>query len=496
MRISSNVDFVNVPDKEQLLYISSLFDVNEIVASFREICAQRSTFELPRNSVHINQTLASRYFLDQYMFKYRSLNQSMSPSMFIEREFTNTELDTTDRRSLSDEVLATCDIYPDSTAAAMIWYVNKYGAKTVLDFNAKWGVRLVAAAACAVNYIGFDSYLPAQDGYTRLIEVLESKPELTVHTESFLETIIYDEIDMVFSTLANLTSDIAAFNLITSAWSWLIQDKLLCLHVPRQLIGSSMEAGLIPLMKMQPGAVLLQKHSLDNLGEQGAILYVWKKGVFEPPALIQVSSTWSLGQLTLVGRALSHYLKSLPQNLVYIGDCYTKLTEEIVQLKPSDSKITVYVNETNRQCIDTLTVLGVTVRKYSSNIVTSDLLETVKVYTESIRGFLIPSDLNDPLFESALLYILKASLPRDAEEELIQPERVWIETNSVVLIRVLLTVWKSNTLLITHQRPNFSIKDSLPLFLKGRVVEYYNKDKLSLKQMKSQYGYKNDVVIK
>ena len=74
-------------------------------------------------------------------------------------------------------------------AAAALMY-KKYNSKSVLDFTAGWGARLIAAAALDIDYTGIDANRALKPGYDKIIEAI--KP----YTKSKLK-MIYKEAEKV-----------------------------------------------------------------------------------------------------------------------------------------------------------------------------------------------------------------------------------------------------------------------------------------------------------
>ena len=65
-------------------------------------------------------------------------------------------------------------------AAALNIY-KKYGAKSVLDFTAGWGSRMVAAAALNINYIGIDANKNLSEGYNKIQKLIKPHTNSNIH---------------------------------------------------------------------------------------------------------------------------------------------------------------------------------------------------------------------------------------------------------------------------------------------------------------------------
>ena len=88
-------------------------------------------------------------------------------------------------------------------AAAALMY-KKAKAKTVLDFTAGWGARMVAAMALDIDYIGIDSNKSLKKGYMKIVNLLKpyTKSKVTLKFQK-AETVDFAKLpkyDFVFTS--------------------------------------------------------------------------------------------------------------------------------------------------------------------------------------------------------------------------------------------------------------------------------------------------------
>ena len=79
--------------------------------------------------------------------------------------------------------------------AAALNIFKKYKAKSVLDFTAGWGARMIAAAALDINYIGIDSNKKLENGYKKI------KSAIKPYTKSKIKMIFKEAEKVDFSKL-------------------------------------------------------------------------------------------------------------------------------------------------------------------------------------------------------------------------------------------------------------------------------------------------------
>ena len=88
-------------------------------------------------------------------------------------------------------------------AAAALMY-KKAKAKTVLDFTAGWGARMIAAMALDIDYIGIDSNKSLKKGYMKIVKLLKpyTKSKVTLKFQK-AETVDFKKLpkyDFVFTS--------------------------------------------------------------------------------------------------------------------------------------------------------------------------------------------------------------------------------------------------------------------------------------------------------
>jgi len=64
---------------------------------------------------------------------------------------------------------------------------TKYNAKSVLDFTAGWGGRMLGASSMDIGYMGFDTNIKLKEGYDKMKKDLEIGEECSIEYESMLE---------------------------------------------------------------------------------------------------------------------------------------------------------------------------------------------------------------------------------------------------------------------------------------------------------------------
>jgi len=76
---------------------------------------------------------------------------------------------------------------------------QRYNPTTILDFCAGWGGRCIAAMACDINYIGFDTNIHLKEAYEELNYPTTSKVEIHIEDSSLVDYSQYTY-DMVFTS--------------------------------------------------------------------------------------------------------------------------------------------------------------------------------------------------------------------------------------------------------------------------------------------------------
>lgn len=382
----------------------------------------------------------------------------------------------------------------------LVSILNKYNIQVLLDASVGRGNRMIASLSEKRRYIGVYDYLPLKNVGTQALAAWKlPESQLTLLYGSFDTAAVGDYIvDAIILPLTMKNSPTQTCNWIIKAWNNLNPGKLLLVHSEfftsdlRQLVERTVET----LVGVSSSSAMIYE-----LGDTGK-LYVWRKTEQSVPrnwTSMTRKGDVLRSDVPLMKRAMGAYSRSLGTGLHYVCSSYVD-DEGIISLcetVPSGT-ITVYIKNEPRKnkMVDTIASLGYDVARYTS---TSDNVYATLKEDLPPSDTLLPLMFDDPLFEACLVQALRASLPQEGQA-LVQFDRVWLETDYLVLIRALLYVWPRTTLLLSVNGSPEIMRKDISLDVRGRTIIYKKYDHKSrktrtLEQMRGTLGYKEDIIL-
>ncbi|CAH6420717.1 Hypothetical protein POVR2_LOCUS234 [uncultured virus] len=404
--------------------------------------------------------------------------------------------------------------------SAMVWLIRNYKIDSVFDSEVGRGNRMIACITNHVKYYGVYSYLPMRETAAVVVQAFKLDPAIaTLIYKPFDEVLIGEyDVQCIFLTLPATLSASQTCSKIIKAWNNLSAGSILVMYSKE--FDSSLRLLTSQVMEILIGV----SASSDRFYELGRgtdeRLRVWKKNdqplVNTLPSVELRGNVFQSVGMSLMYRAIPTYLRSYSNDtqLHYVCNAYVPdvVALDLAKLIPQH-KLTVYVSSwtKSQQFVNSLNKSSQTVVRYNED--SGKKQDSLSI---DPRDVLLPAMLEDPLFEACLIQSLRVYLPQDSGQLITFP-RVWIETDYLVLIRALLTVWPRTTLLVSTNQKIDRFSNMIDLEQRGRVLLFSRQQQAdtksknardksnnaasarskskSLKQMKDDYGYAEDAIL-
>jgi hypothetical protein len=388
------------------------------------------------------------------------------------------------------------DKYKESfRPSVLIWLLSKYKIKSLLDADVGTGNRLISAILAGKKYIGICNYLPIFENLKYIINSFEYK-NANIIKGNFDKIFIGNyTFDMVFLPFKKDVEQIEVCNWIMKAWNNLDIGGILCVYSSN--FTPQLESLITTLMKIFTGIDITLSGKYINLYDNNEKICLWRKNKEEQfslnPHITIKGNIYQTNGVPLIRRGITSYLRCLPRNLHYVANSYTidLLALYLAQDVPSDKNLTIYINSKQTFLISDIQHLSkenVKVVRYTENSTEkyNSLYDELPDYQ-----YLLLQGLNSSIFESCLVRELKTDLPQE-EDHLIEPERIWLDTDYIVLIRALIYIFDKTILIVSHNNIGRNIKEMLNAESRGRVIFHRKQGKQSVSDMIKVNGYEED----
>jgi hypothetical protein len=429
----------------------------------------------------IDESLPVRYYMDKYIINAYSKSLAMSPNSFYIR---NKEVLQGTAKEIYTKIMEDVINERQYTISAVIWIINTYGIKSILDPMAKFGDRIFSCAACNIKYLGFDEYLPAHEGYKNLIDLLRLNKTIKILDSNYIKTVIKEDYQLVYMSFDD-ESDTYMCDVIIKAWSDISEDGFICVSFSRK---SDRQNIVSRLMKTQLG--IYPAFNGKKLETKKLSIYLWRKSstIQSYPSEISIVDNAILTtEEALILSGLSIYKRSFANNISYISVGEDLTAEYIAKaVKGTNTSLTIYADSRLTRYLSSIEFL-------SANVKLIKYLKETDYDEKKLIGN-IEKYLDDPVFNSCLTFALKITLPRDAKKNIIEPGRVWLKISNLSLLRSLLFLWDKTTFLLPKTKDVDRIMKNINVEYKPRLI-IIDEDQLSLLQLKNKYGYKTDYII-
>jgi hypothetical protein len=377
----------------------------------------------------------------------------------------------------------------------LIWLTRKYKIKTLLDADVGGGNRLIATILNHQKYIGICSYLPMIKNLEYIADNFEYN-DLEIIKGTFDKVFIGNyAFDMIFLPFEDDVEPIKVYNWIMKAWNNLNINGILCVYSLN--FTSEFKLMITTIMKIFTGIDITLSGKCIKLYSVDEQICLWRKIKEEQfplhPHITIDKNIYQTNGVPLIRRGIATYLRCLPRDLHYVANSYTvdTLALYLAMDVPKEKKLTVYIDSNHNYLIGDIKRLG----KENVEIVIYGENSTEKyelLYNDLPDSqYLLKPGLDSPVFESCIVRELKTDLPQN-NNGLIEPERIWLETDYIVLIRALLYTFNKTVLLISHNNIGKNMKEMLSAESRGRVIFHRKKGKQTLSNMMEINGYEED----
>jgi len=168
---------------------------------------------------------------------------------------------------------------------------NKFKPKTVLDFSAGWGGRLLGALSLDIDYIGVDSNINLQPIYKELINKINSNSVVKM-IWSPAENVDYSQLkyDLIFTSPPFYTKEIYEnmpsytslddwmdnflVKVVSTSYMYLDSPGTMCLHLPLNIYS-------LLAIKFRPADYTLQynvkNRDFKDTAAKSELIYCWTK---------------------------------------------------------------------------------------------------------------------------------------------------------------------------------------------------------------------------
>jgi len=124
-------------------------------------------------------------------------------------------------RTIRESIYDTTNEYPTQKPTHMCALIQMFGARSIFDFEAGWGERLIGAMASNVDcYVGVDKRDELQPGYTEMVSFFNKDPAHFRVVPGYMSTVALPKrkFDMVFTQPAHPNSKFSLVRMVESEY--------------------------------------------------------------------------------------------------------------------------------------------------------------------------------------------------------------------------------------------------------------------------------------
>lgn len=356
------------------------------------------------------------------------------------------------------------------------YFIELYGAKTILDMSSGWGDRLIGSLAANVDkYVGTDPNSCLYEAYDEIIKLFRTKGTFYVNHAKFEEVDLQGQMfDLMYSSPPYFDYEIYTDKDGDHSLGDFSEDDWLkqFMYPSVMKIVQSLNNGgkAIFYFSQAKGRTYIEKwfdwmQSVPQLYYLGNMFYsdptfrknhpifIYEKRqsipkeLYDPRLFVrQIGNLNVIEEDRLIGgtksRVIVPYLKTVLQNnkideIIYAGasNGYAQVAlAQALRLLKSHVKLSIYVQKTNLDDVKDLMILArtlypVTYHELSTNL--QDMLQQAET-NASESAFLIPFGLADSLFKKLLQRSLKRALVPYAS----RIKRLWLTAGSGTILDV------------------------------------------------------------